>query len=53
MKRRLGSGRISPPAGFGPATRDPKSGALTARSRGRFRDREGPKRSKKVGIVEK
>ena len=28
MKRRLGSGRISPPARFEHATRDPKSGAL-------------------------
>ena len=36
MKRRLGSGRISPPAGFEPVTRDPKSGALTAQPRGRF-----------------
>ena len=36
MKRRLGSERISPLAGFEPATREPKSGALTARPRGRF-----------------
>ena len=36
MKRRLGSGRISPTAGFEPVTRDPKSGALTARPRGRL-----------------
>ena len=27
MKRRLGLERISPPAGFEPASRDPKSGA--------------------------
>ena len=36
MKRRLGSGRISPPAGFEPATPWSKLGALTARPRGRF-----------------
>ena len=42
MKRRLGSGRISPLAGFdlqrdsNPRPREPKSGALTARPRGRF-----------------
>ena len=43
MKRRLGSGRISPPAGFEPGTRDPKSGALTARPRGRFMERQETK----------
>ena len=31
MKRRFGSERISPSAGFEPETRDLKSGALTAR----------------------
>ena len=36
MKRRLDSGRISPPAGFEPATRELKSGALTTRPRGHF-----------------
>ena len=36
MKRRLGSGIISPPADSNPRPRDPKSGALTARPRGRF-----------------
>ena len=36
MKRRLGSGKILPPAGLNPRPRDPKSGALTARPRGRF-----------------
>ena len=34
MKRRLGSGKISRDSN--PRTRDPKSGALTARPRGRF-----------------
>ena len=38
MKRRLGSGRISPSAGFEPRPHDPKSGALTAQPRGRFRN---------------
>ena len=42
MKRRSGSGRISQPAGFEPATpHDPKLGALTARPRGRFSVRYG------------
>ena len=36
MKRHLGSGRISPPAGSNPRPRDPKSGALTAPPRGCF-----------------
>ena len=36
MKRRLGLGRISPPAGFNPRPREPKSGALTARPRGKL-----------------
>ena len=36
MKRRLGSGSTSPPAVFKPATRDPKTRALTARPRSRF-----------------
>ena len=36
MKRRLGLGRISPPAGFELRPREPKSGALTVRPRGRF-----------------
>ena len=39
MKRRLGSEKILPPAGFKPGTRDPKSGALTSRTRGRFYSR--------------
>ena len=39
IKRRVGSEIISPPAGLEPETRDPKSGALTARPRGRFYSR--------------
>ena len=36
MKSHLGSEIISPPAGLEPGTRDPNTGALTARLRGSF-----------------
>ena len=51
MKRCLGSGRISPPAGFKPAipgSHDPKSGALIAWLCRRFGSVDGSLSSGKV-----